>query len=101
MLSGLYQCCNEGKKCMRNKARRWIALLMVLALCLSLLPASALAATAANGSSLTELGTGSYTDVVAAVEELMAGEKAEHFGDIHRTYEDGERMVTTPPTPLI
>jgi len=43
------------------------------------------------------LGTGSYTDVVAAVEELMAGEKAEHFGNIHRTYEDGERMVTTPP----
>lgn len=43
------------------------------------------------------LGTGSYTDVVQAVEELMAGEKAEHFGDIHRTYEDGERLVTTPP----
>lgn len=43
------------------------------------------------------LGTGSYTDVVQAVEELMAGEKAEHFGNIHRTYEDGERMVTTPP----
>ena len=43
------------------------------------------------------LGTGSYTDVVQAIEELMAGEKAEHFGNIHRTYEDGERMVTTPP----
>ena len=43
------------------------------------------------------LGTGSYTDVVTAVEELMAGEEAQHFGDIHRTYEDGERMVTTPP----
>ena len=43
------------------------------------------------------LGTGSYTDVVEAIEELMAGEKAEHFGDIHRTYEDGERIVTTPP----
>ena len=43
------------------------------------------------------LGTGSYTDVVKAVEELMAGEKAEHFGNIHRTYEDGERLVTTPP----
>ncbi len=43
------------------------------------------------------LGTGSYTDVVAAVEELMAGERAEHFGDIHRTYEDGPRIVTTPP----
>ena len=26
------------------------------------------------------LGTGSYTDVVSAVEELMAGETAEHFG---------------------
>lgn len=43
------------------------------------------------------LGTGSYTDVVAAVEGLMAGERPEYFGDIHRTYEDGERLVTTPP----
>ena len=43
------------------------------------------------------LGTGSYTDVVAAVEELMAGENAEHFGNIHRTFEDWERLVTTPP----
>ena len=43
------------------------------------------------------LGTGSYTDVVAAVRELMAGEEAQHFGNIHATYEDGERMVTTPP----
>ena len=42
------------------------------------------------------LGTGSYTDVVTAVRELMAGEKAEHFGDIQHTYEDGERWVTTP-----
>jgi ribosomal protein S12 methylthiotransferase len=42
------------------------------------------------------LGTGSYTDVVTAVKELMAGEKAEHFGDIQHTYEDGERLVTTP-----
>lgn len=43
------------------------------------------------------LGTGSYTDVVTAVEELMAEGKAEHFGDIHHTWEDGERIVTTPP----
>ncbi len=43
------------------------------------------------------LGTGSYTDVVPAVEQLMAGERPERFGDIHRTYEDGERWVTTPP----
>lgn len=42
------------------------------------------------------LGTGSYTDVVTAVEELMAGEKAEHFGEIYKAYDDGERMVTTP-----
>ena len=43
------------------------------------------------------LGTGSYTDVVSAVERLMAGERPERFGDIHRTYEDGKRWVTTPP----
>lgn len=43
------------------------------------------------------LGTGSYTDVVSAVEELMAGERPEYFSDIHRTYEDGERLVSTPP----
>ncbi|MBU5434666.1 30S ribosomal protein S12 methylthiotransferase RimO [Pseudoflavonifractor sp. MSJ-37] len=41
------------------------------------------------------LGTGSYTDVVTAVAELMGGGHPEHFGDIHRTYEDGERIVTT------
>ena len=43
------------------------------------------------------LGTGSYTDVVSAVEELMEGARPEHFGDIQHTYEDGARMVTTPP----
>lgn len=43
------------------------------------------------------LGTGSYTDVVSAVEGLMAGERPEYFSDIHRAYEDGERLVTTPP----
>lgn len=42
------------------------------------------------------LGTGSYTEVVSAVEELMAGQKAEHFAGINTTYEDGERIVTTP-----
>ncbi len=43
------------------------------------------------------LGTGSYNDVVPAVEELMAGERPEIFGDIHRTYDGGDRWVTTPP----
>jgi len=43
------------------------------------------------------LGTGSYHDVVCAIEALMAGESPEHFGNIHSTYDDGERIVTTPP----
>ena len=43
------------------------------------------------------LGTGSYTDVASAVEELMAGERPEHFGEIAQAYDDGERWVTTPP----
>ena len=43
------------------------------------------------------LGTGSYTDVVSAVEELMAGGRPEHFGEVARAYDDGERWVTTPP----
>ena len=43
------------------------------------------------------LGTGSYTDVVSAVEELMAGERPEYFGEIARAYDDGARWVTTPP----
>lgn len=43
------------------------------------------------------LGTGSYTDVAAAIDGLMAGERPEYFGDIHHTQENGARMVTTPP----
>ena len=43
------------------------------------------------------LGTGSYTDIVSAVEDVAAGGHPRMFGDISRTYEDGERMVTTPP----
>ncbi len=42
------------------------------------------------------LGTGSYTDVVQAVESLMEGDQPTFFGDIHNTIEDGARMVTTP-----
>jgi len=43
------------------------------------------------------LGTGSYTDVVHAVESVMEGDQPTFFGDIHNTIEDGARMVTTPP----
>lgn len=43
------------------------------------------------------LGTGSYTDVVSAIDAVMSGEEPECFGDISHTYEDGERMVSTVP----
>ena len=43
------------------------------------------------------LGTGSYTDVVEAVNELMTGERPERFAPISQAYDDGERIVTTPP----
>lgn len=43
------------------------------------------------------LGTGSYTEIVPALESLMAGEVPKRFGDIDHTDEDGLRMVSTPP----
>lgn len=43
------------------------------------------------------LGTGSYTDVVHAVQSVMEGDQPTFFGDIHNTIEDGARMVTTSP----
>ncbi|MCD7733998.1 MAG: 30S ribosomal protein S12 methylthiotransferase RimO [Clostridiales bacterium] len=43
------------------------------------------------------LGTGSYTDIVAAVEDAMRGDYPEYFGDINSTFEDGDRMVSTNP----
>ncbi len=43
------------------------------------------------------LGTGSYTDVVPALEAVAAGERPVLFGDIDRTVEDGARLVSTPP----
>ena len=42
------------------------------------------------------MGTGSYTDIVSALDDLAASGHPRMFGDISRTYEDGERMVTTP-----
>ncbi len=43
------------------------------------------------------LGTGSYTDIVAAVEQVMEEKRPELFGDINETVEDSDRMVSTPP----
>ena len=42
------------------------------------------------------LGTGSYTDIVTAAEQVMAGQRPTLFGDIDRTDEEGLRMVSTP-----
>lgn len=42
------------------------------------------------------LGTGSYTDVVPAIEKLMRDEQALYFGNISRTEENGPRIVATP-----
>lgn len=42
------------------------------------------------------LGTGSYTDIVPAIEAVMGGDMPTYYGDIHHTIEDGKRMVSTP-----
>ena len=42
------------------------------------------------------LGTGSYSDIVPALEAVMAGERPRLFGDIDHTQEDGARVVSTP-----
>ena len=42
------------------------------------------------------LGTGSYDDIVSAVEEVCAGGFPQRFGDISATSEEGERLPTGP-----
>ena len=42
------------------------------------------------------LGTGSYSDVVPAIEAVLEGDQPTYFGDIDHTAEDGERLVSTP-----
>ena len=42
------------------------------------------------------LGTGSYTDIVPAIDAMMEGDIPTYFGDIDHTIEDGARMVSTP-----
>ncbi len=43
------------------------------------------------------LGTGSYGEIVQAVDEVMAGGIPRRFGDIHAPLEEGDRVLTTPP----
>ena len=42
------------------------------------------------------LGTGSYTEVVPAIEKLLSGEQVEDFGSIDAPEEDTGRILTTP-----
>ena len=42
------------------------------------------------------LGTGSYKDIVSAVEAVMAGERPSLFGDISAPVDELDRVITTP-----
>ncbi|MCD7887706.1 MAG: 30S ribosomal protein S12 methylthiotransferase RimO [Clostridiales bacterium] len=43
------------------------------------------------------LGTGSYTGIVAAIEDVMADQFPEYYGDINHTDDEGLRVLTTEP----
>ena len=44
------------------------------------------------------LGTGSYTEIVSAIDKLLSGEQVVSFGDIHAPEQPGAgRVLTTPP----
>ena len=44
------------------------------------------------------LGTGSYGDIAAAIDEVMAGEERPcHLGNIHTCPQGGPRILSTPP----
>ncbi|MBQ9648653.1 MAG: 30S ribosomal protein S12 methylthiotransferase RimO [Oscillospiraceae bacterium] len=42
------------------------------------------------------LGTGSYSEIVSAVNEVLADEKPRRFGNIHAPVEELDRVITTP-----
>jgi ribosomal protein S12 methylthiotransferase len=42
------------------------------------------------------LGTGSYNDIVAAVDEVLAGQTPRKFADINAPLDEGSRVLTTP-----
>lgn len=43
------------------------------------------------------LGTGSYKDIVPAIQAVMAGERPALFGDIDAAVDEFDRVLTTPP----
>ena len=42
------------------------------------------------------MGTGSYGEIVSAVEQVMAGGSPRRFGDINGPVDEGDRVLTTP-----
>ena len=42
------------------------------------------------------LGTGSYKEIVPAIEEVMTGERPSRFGDINGPVDEFDRVLTTP-----
>ena len=42
------------------------------------------------------LGTGSYTDIVSAIQSVMAEDHPDYHGDIDHTDDDGARVLSTP-----
>ena len=43
------------------------------------------------------LGTGSYGEIVGAIDEVLKDETPRHFGSIHAPVEELDRIITTPP----
>ena len=43
------------------------------------------------------LGTGSYGEIVSAIDEVLKDEAPRHFGNIHAPVEELDRIITTPP----
>ena len=43
------------------------------------------------------LGTGSYSEIVSAIDEVLKDEMPRRFGSIHAPVEELDRVITTPP----
>ena len=43
------------------------------------------------------LGTGSYSEIVSAIDEVLKDEMPRRFGSIHAPVEELDRIITTPP----
>ena len=91
---------------MVHQAKRWIAMLMALVMCLTLLPLSILAATLSTGQTVTSVGTGAYSitlknDCSEAVQyDVTAGEvrqtiTVDGYGELTLKGDAGEQYSVT------